>query len=51
MITYTSQKLYKETAYGIFYEDAPLKKEYLRGNQVPFMSKDFQRATLKRQKL
>ena len=42
---------YKSTIFNIFNRHVPIQKECIRANVSPFMSKELQRAIMKRSKL
>ena len=42
---------FMKTVFCIFNKRAPIKRKYIRGNEVPFMTKDLHKAIMKRSKL
>ena len=45
---YTDLRTFKETFFNIFNKDAPIKKRYLHANEAPFMTKELDKAIMKR---
>ena len=48
---YTDLRTFKETVFNIFNKYAPIKRKYVRANEAPFMTKELQKAIMKRSRL